>query len=103
MREFLLHIKHYLWETWQRLFNYRAIVAYYKKSLWISIVLGMIGTSFLAIPTLFDLLGEKGKYVITAFTAFNFGISYLARTTLTPEEYAQLMAKKNELKAMENV
>jgi len=65
-------------------------------------VIGSVGTAFLGIPTLFDLLGERGKLAITFITAFNFGIAYLSRTTLTSAEYAELMAKKNELKARES-
>ena len=102
MRTFLLHIKHFIWETFHRIFSFQNIIAYYKKSLWLSIVLGFGGTTFLAVPTLFDMLGSFGKYAVTGFTCFNFGISYLAKTTLTPEEYAELMAKKAELKAREN-
>lgn len=100
MRTLLLHIKHFIWETWKRLG--KGVGAYYKKCLWISVILGSAGTAFISTPTLFDLLGQKGKYATIFITAFNFGIAYLSRTTLTPTEYAELMAKKNELKAREN-
>lgn len=99
MRALLLHIKHFIYETYLRLGT--SVGAYFKKVIILSITVAS-GATGLKVSPLFEKLNKQTQVLIDYAIAGGFSASLAAKLTLKPKDYAEVQAKKDELKAREN-